>query len=154
MNKPSSGWATVDTAATAFLRGLYPKLTDRDLKEKVLFSVANQRATGSGEWLVGIAMNEREPMELRKQALFHAGNNRAASVAEIATLYDRTTDKEMKEQVIFVLSQNSKDTASIDKLMDIARRDTDREMRSKAIFWLGQSRDPRVIKFLEEIINK
>jgi HEAT repeat protein len=143
-----------DTAATAFLRGLYPKLTDRDLKEKVLFSVANQRATGSGEWLVGIAMNEREPMELRKQALFHAGNNRAASVAEIATLYDRTTDKEMKEQVIFVLSQNSRDTASIDKLMDIARRDTDREMRSKAIFWLGQSRDPRVIKFLEEIINK
>ena len=98
-------------------------------------------------------MNEREPMELRKQALFHAGNNRAASVAEIATLYDRVTDKEMKEQVIFVLSQNRAE-ASVDKLMDIARRDTDRELRSKAIFWLGQSRDPRVIKFLEEIINK
>ena len=142
-----------DTAATAFLRGLYPRLTDREMKEKVLFSVSNQRAAGSGEWLIGIAMNEREPIELRKQALFHAGNNRAASVAEIATLYDRVTDKEMKEQVIFVLSQN-KAEASVDKLMDIARRDTDRELRSKAIFWLGQSRDPRVIKFLEEIINK
>ena len=142
-----------DTAATAFLRGLYPRLTDRDLKEKVLFSVSNQRATGSGDWLIGIAMNEREPMELRKQALFHAGNNRAASVAEIATLYDRVTDKEMKEQIIFVLSQNRAE-ASVDKLMDIARRDTDRELRTKAIFWLGQSRDPRVIKFLEEIINK
>jgi len=92
-------------------------------------------------------------MELRKQALFHAGNNRAASVGEIATLYDRVTDKEMKEQVIFVLSQNRAE-ASVDKLMDIARRDADRELRSKAIFWLGQSRDPRVIKFLEEIINK
>ena len=143
-----------DTSSTAFLRGLYTRLTDKDLKEKVLFSVSNQRAAGNGQWLLGIATNERETMELRKQALFWAGNNKAATTAEIAALYDRVTDKEMKEQVIFVLSQNSKDTAAIDKLMAIARSDTDREMRSKAIFWLGQSRDPRVLKFLEELINK
>ncbi len=143
-----------DTSSTAFLRGLYTRLNDKDLKERVLFSVSNQRGANSGQWLIGIATNEREPMELRKQALFWAGNNKAASLAEIATLYDRVTDKEMKEQVIFVLSQNSKDAAAVDKLMAIARSDTDREMRSKAIFWLGQSRDPRVVKFLEELINK
>jgi len=142
-----------DTASTSFLRGLYARMTDRDLKERVLFSVANQRATDSGAWLIGIAMNDREPMELRKQALFHAGNQRAASMTEITGLYDRVTDKEMKEQVIFVLAQ-SRAEAAVDKLMDIARRDTDREMRSKAIFWLGQSRDPRVLKFLEEVINR
>lgn len=142
-----------DTAATAFLRGLYSRLTDRDLKERVLFSVSNQRGTDSGAWLIGIATNEREPVELRKQALFHAGNQRAASLTDIVALYDRVTDKEMKEQVIFVLAQN-KAEAAVDKLMDIARRDGDREMRSKAIFWLGQSRDPRVLKFLEEVINK
>lgn len=142
-----------DTASTSFLRGLYSRLTDRDLKERVLFSVSNQRATDSGAWLVSIATNEREPMELRKQALFHAGNNRAASLADITGLYDRVTDKEMKEQIIFVLAQNRAE-AAVDKLMDIARRDNDREMRSKAIFWLGQSRDPRVIKFLEEVINR
>ena len=142
-----------NASSTEFLRGLYPRLTDKDLKEKVLFSVANQRASGSGQWLINIAMNERETMELRKQALFWAGNNKAATIPEIAALYDRVTDKEMKEQVIFVLSQNKAD-AAVDKLMDIARRDTDRELRSKAIFWLGQSRDPRVLKFLEELINK
>jgi hypothetical protein len=38
--------------------------------------------------------------------------------------------------------------------MDIARNDKDREMRSKAIFWLGQSRDPRVAKFLEDLISR
>jgi HEAT repeat protein len=142
-----------DTASVGFLRGLYSRLTDRDLKERVLFSVANQRGTDSGAWLIAIATNEREPVELRKQALFHAGNQRAASLTDIAALYDRVTDREMKEQIIFVLSQN-KAEAAVDKLMDIARRDTDREMRSKAIFWLGQSRDPRVIKFLEEVINR
>jgi HEAT repeat protein len=143
-----------DTSSTAFLRSLYSRLTDKDLKEKVLFSVANQRASGSGQWLINIATNERESIEMRKQALFWAGNNKAASVADIAALYDKVNDKEMKEQVIFVLSQNSKDTAAVDKLMAIARSDTDREMRSKAIFWLGQTRDPRVLKFLEDLINK
>lgn len=142
-----------DTASASFLRDLYTRLTDRDLKERVLFSVANQRAAGNGAWLIGIATNEREPIELRKQALFHAGNQRAASLTDITALYDRVADKEMKEQIIFVLSQNRQEPA-VDKLMDIARRDTDRDMRSKAIFWLGQSRDPRVIKFLEELINR
>ena len=142
-----------DTASVMFLRGLYSRLTDKDLKERVLFSVANQRGTDSGTWLIGIATNENESMELRKQALFHAGNQRAASLGDITSLYDKVKDKEMKEQVIFVLSQNRQE-ASVDKLMSIARSDSDREMRSKAIFWLGQSRDPRVIKFLEELINR
>jgi HEAT repeat protein len=142
-----------DADAATFLRGLYGRLTDKDLKERVLFSIANQRGTGSGEWLISIAMNERETMELRKQALFWAGNQRAATLTDITGLYDRISDKEMKEQIIFVLSQNRAD-AAVDKLMDIARRDSDRELRSKAIFWLGQSRDPRVIKFLEEVINR
>ena len=142
-----------DAASVEFLRGLYSRLTDKDLKERVLFSVANQRGTDSGTWLIGIAMNGSETMELRKQALFHAGNQRAASVTDITGLYDKVNDKEMKEQIIFVLSQNRAE-ASVDKLMAIARSDSDREMRSKAIFWLGQSRDPRVIKFLEELINR
>lgn len=142
-----------DAKASEFLKALYARLTDRDLKEKVLFSVANQRSAGNGTWLVGIAMNERESMGLRKQALFWAGTQRAVSLTEVAALYDRVSEKEMKEQIIFVLSQNKAD-AAVDKLMDIARRDTDRDMRSKAVFWLGQSRDPRVIKFLEELINR
>ena len=142
-----------DAESTEFLKGLYGRLTDKDLKDRVIFSIANQRGPGSGEWLINIAMNERESIEVRKQALFWAGNQRAASVTDIATLYDRIGDKEMKEQIIFVLSQN-KATPAVDKLMDIARRDSDRELRSKAIFWLGQSRDPRVLKFLEEVINR
>lgn len=142
-----------DSSAVAFLRTLYTRLTDTDLKDKVLFAVSNQRTADNGKWLVDIATNEREPMQLRKQALFHAGNQRAATIPEMSALYDRITDREMKEQVIFVLAQNRAE-AAVDKLMDIARRDTDREMRSKAIFWLGQSRDPRVLKFLEEVINK
>jgi hypothetical protein len=68
-------------------------------------------------------------------------------------MYEETTDREMREQLIFVYSQRRRDTAAMDKLIDIARNETDRELRNKAIFWLGQSKDPRAIRVLEEIIN-
>jgi hypothetical protein len=38
--------------------------------------------------------------------------------------------------------------------MDIARTDKDRDLRGKAVFWLGQSKDPRAVKFLEDLISK
>ena len=140
------------TRNAEFLRSLYNRLTDRDLKEKVIFSLSQQGSEENFRWTLDIAMNEREDTEMRKQALFWAGQNRNFSVADISTLYGRVRDREMKEQVIFVLSQRRESTA-VDKLMDIAKNDSDRELRSKAIFWLGQSRDPRVAKFLEEIIR-
>ena len=43
---------------------------------------------------------------------------------------------------------------AIDKLMDIASNDPDRDLRKQAIFWLGQSHDPRVQKFLLDLINR
>ena len=64
------------------------------------------------------------------------------------------TDTEIKEQLIFVLSQRGRDGRAIDKLMDIAKNDKDKELRGKAMFWLGQSRDPRALKFLEDLISK
>jgi len=135
------------------LMSLYTRVSNRELKDKVIFSLSQSRSNVSDKWLMDLAVNTAEPIELRKQALFWAGQSRSASSASIGQLYDRIGDQEMKEQAIFVLAQK-KDSGAIDKLIDIAKNDRDRDMRSKAIFWLGQSRDPRAIKLLEEIISK
>ncbi len=135
------------------LMNLYTRVSNRELKDKIIFSLSQSRSDVSDKWLMDLAVNTAEPIELRKQALFWAGQSRSASSASIGQLYDRIGDQEMKEQAIFVLAQK-KDSGAIDKLIDIAKNDRDREMRSKAIFWLGQSRDPRAIKLLEEIISK
>ena len=74
------------------------------------------------------------------------------STAELIALYPRLTDRELKEQLIWVLSQK-RDSDAITRLIEIAKKDPDREARKKAIFWLGQSNDPRVKDFLLEIIN-
>jgi HEAT repeat protein len=135
-----------------FLRELYGRLTDSDLKERVLFSVSQMKSQGNDSWLMDIATNSREPVEMRKKALFWAGQG-GVSIDPLVDLYGRMNDREMREQLIFVYSQR-KETKAVDKLMDIAKNEQDRELRKKAIFWLSQSRDPRAAQFLEEIITR
>jgi HEAT repeat protein len=137
----------------AYLRGLYAKLTDEDLKEKVIFSLSQMGGAENLRWLMDIALNEREDIEQRKKALFWAGQSHETDLAQLTGLYDRIQSQEMKEQLIFVYSQRH-EAAALDKLIDIARREPDRELRKKALFWIGQSHDPRAARFLEEIINQ
>jgi tetratricopeptide (TPR) repeat protein len=141
------------TENTEFLRTLYSRLTNQDLREKVLFSLSQQRGVGNEQWLMNIAVNPKEDIELRKKALFWAGQSGVAT-PELSKLYDRMGDSEMKEQVVFVLSQRQSDRTAMDKLFDIAKNEKDAELRKKAIFWLGQSHDPRVQQFLLDLINR
>lgn len=136
----------------AFLRALYAKLQNSELKEKCLFALSQMKDQGNDRWLLELAGNDREPVEIRKRALFYAGQANAP-IADLAAIYDRTRDREMKEQLIFVYSQR-KSSEAVDKLLDIAKRETDPELRRKAVFWLGQSRDPRAAQFLLDLINQ
>ena len=137
----------------SYLKGLYTRVKKDALKDKIIFSLSQQRSFGNGDWIMQIALDPKESIEMRKQALFWAGQTGAATES-FASLYDKMTDAEIKEQLIFVLSQRGRDAKALDKLMDIAKTDKDKEMRTKAIFWLGQSRDPRAAKFLEDLITK
>lgn len=136
----------------AFLRGLYARLTSDDLKEKVIFSLSQMHDVDNGRWLLDLAQNEREPIEMRKKALFWAGQT-GASLPDLTGIYDRTTNEEMKEQLIFVYSQRH-ETEAVDKLIDIAKHEPNAELRKKAVFWLGQSHDPRARQALLDIINQ
>ena len=137
-----------------YLKGLYGRVKAEALKDKIIFSLSQQRGFGNAEWIMQIALDPKESIEMRKQALFWAGQNGGASTEAFANLYDKMTDSEIKEQLIFVLSQRGRDGKALEKLMDIAKTDKDKELRSKAVFWLGQSRDPRAAKFLEDLIAK
>ncbi len=134
---------------TEYLRTLYGRLTNRDLKDKVLFAVSRRR--GNASWLLDLAQDTRESTELRKQALFYAGQG-GANVEQLVALYDRATDQEMKKQLVFVYQQRGSGPA-FEKLLDIARAEKDVEIRKDALFWVARSKDPRALKLIEEIIK-
>jgi HEAT repeat protein len=135
-----------------FLRDLFARTRDAELKEKILFSLSQMGRELNGRWLMDVAMGDDQPVEIRKKALFWAAQG-GAPAADLVALYDRSSDREIKEQLIFAYSQR-RDPVFVDKMIDLARRERDPELRKKAIFWLSQSKDPRVVQVLQEIINR
>jgi HEAT repeat protein len=139
-----------------FLRGLFNRLgrgsQNDEMKKKILFSLSQMRGVGNDRWLLAVATDTAHSEDIRGHALWTAGQAGIAG-SDLAGLYDRITDAEVKEKLIWVLSE-SKDRVATDKLIDIAQKDRDLEMRKKALFWLGQKNDPRVRQILMDILTK
>jgi len=136
-----------------YLRTLYGRLNDEDLKDKTIFAISQIGGSDNLNWLMDLAANGQEDVDMRKKALFWAGQSNDVSLERLTALYDRLKDRDMKEQMIFVYSQRHEGQA-LDKLIDIAKHDTDPELRKKAIFWIGQSHDPKAAQYLQEVISQ
>jgi HEAT repeat protein len=135
-----------------FLRSLYGRLKSQDLKKKVVFSLSQMGGAENGKWLLGVARDPSQGLEMRKQALFWAGQG-GVPIEELIGLYANVTDQAMREQLVFVYSQRD-EPAALNKLIDIARRDPNPELRKRALFWLGQSEDSRAVEALQEVIEQ
>lgn len=136
-----------------FLRGLYTRLDDPQLKDKVIQAVAQLDETDDQRWLVQRVLDTNERVDLRKQALFWRGQKQSAPLGDLLAIYPRLDSRDLKDHYVFVLSQR-RESEAVDRLIDLAKNDPDREIRAKATFWLGQSRDPRAAKYLEDRISK
>lgn len=140
----------------SFLRALFGRIgkagRNDEIRKKVMFSISQMRGFGNDRWLLNIALDTTYTEEVRGHALWTAGQAGIAG-SELVALYDRLTDSEVKEKLIWVLSE-SHDRAATDKLVEIAQRDRDPEMRKKALFWLGQKNDPRVRQIISDILTK
>jgi HEAT repeat protein len=135
-----------------YLQGLYQRLDDDQLRERVIVGIGQSRSPASRKWLLDQAQNEKTDIELRKKAIFWAAQG-GASANDLGGVYSGLKDQELKEQAIFALSQ-VKDSTAVDRLIEIARKDSDPEMRKKALFWLSQRHDPRVAAILEQILSE
>jgi HEAT repeat protein len=144
-------WLGQRSENSAFLRDIYARATDPEVKERIIHSLAMSEGEENAAFLLTIATDESQSIDTRKQALFWAGQA-GVSAVEMAELYERMPERELKEQIIFALAQQGGDDA-VDKLLEIAREEEDSELRKKALFWLAQSDDPRVLEFLLEIIE-
>ena len=137
-----------------FLQSIYRVTKEREIKDKIIFAVAQGGRRDGGRWLSGIVTDANETVESRKSALFWLGQSGGA-LSELFALYDKLADRELRDQMVFVYSQRS-EKAAVDKLIEIAKTDRDVELRKKALFWLTQARskDPRVTQLIEEILSK
>jgi hypothetical protein len=137
------------TEAARYLLSVAASIGGRNANEAISAAAIADATTIAPE-LTRLVQNGDAPIDARKDALFWLGESEIGA-AELGRLYDRSQPFALREQWTFVLSQRREDPA-LDKLIDIARGDSDVEIRKRAMFWLGQSRDPKAIQFLHDLI--
>jgi HEAT repeats len=124
----------------------------RRLANSAVVAIALHGDPASLDRLLMLARNAKDG-HVRGDALFwvaqRAGDKAAGTITDAI---ERDPDTEVKKRAVFALSQLPPDEA-VTRLMDVARNNRNREVRRQAMFWLGQTRDPRALKFFEEILK-
>ena len=102
--------------------------------------------------LIGLA-RDHASTKVRGSALFWLAQRAGQkAVGTITAAIESDPDTEVKKKAVFALSQLPKDEG-VPLLIQEARTNKNPAVRKQAMFWLGQSKDPRALKFFEEILR-
>jgi HEAT repeat protein len=134
----------------AFLRQVYSKYPTRSIRESVITSLAEAGGRENLQFIMAIAANPAETIEIRRRAL-SASSTAEAPIAEFVALYDKA-DRAMKDELIAIYGRRT-ESAATEKLISIAKTDPDVMLRRRAISRLAASKDPRAAAALKEIVT-
>ncbi len=134
-----------------WLRNLYPGASEK-LRDNIFLAVSQSDGTTGSRWLASVVADARQSEHTRKQAMFWLGQGHGPTV-DLVRLYDKLDDSSLRNHYTFVLSQR-RDGEALDKLIDVAQHDPDKSVRRQALFWLGQSKDPRAVAFIRDLVTR
>ncbi len=140
--------STLDDAS--WLRSIYPKIESARIKGRIVAAVARIGGEQNEQWLMSLAKNEDESIDVRSSALNFVA--RTADIASLGKFYDGVSARPLREEIIGALG-NRKEPEATDKLIEIARSGTDPDVRRSAINTLTRKKDPRTTKLLLELIS-
>ena len=140
-------------AGFAKLRAMLDREPAGDVRRSIIQAISRSTAPDAVPALLAIAKNDPDP-STRGEALFWLAQTAGKSVArDISAAAANDPDTKVQERAVLALSQLPKDEG-VPLLIGIARTHTNAKVRERAMFWLGQSKDPRAVKFFEEILSK
>lgn len=161
-----------DPAVDALLR-IYDADQSVEIRKSVISGFANRKSERAGNRLSEIARSS-DNIDLRKAAISGISRRGGEKAIDfLLSLYDAEKNEEVKSQILNALGGNSfnlgsavyavsgqnmtsrmNDQRVVRKLIDIAKNQQEpMERRKRAIGWLSRSKDPEVLKFLEELLK-
>lgn len=135
----------------AFVRALYPRLKSDRLRERAVAALVRMGGSDNQQWLLALARNADEPVELRGYALRWTARSNVP-IGDAVKLYDAVAERYLREQLIEVYGYR-KEPEATDKLIEIVKTGTDPSLRRRAINALSRKNDPRTTRLLMEIIG-
>jgi hypothetical protein len=166
---------SADEGSIDHLKKLYAAENDREIKKAVINSFAgssnvfyrfnSNSASASAsapkrkiesDFLFELVRAEPDA-ELRRLAFsslqrFPGWAASEQAIETMARLYDAETDEAFKISLIRALA-NAKQNQATRKLLDIAKNDRSDKLKLEAIYSLRTSKNPEVLKFLEDLIK-
>lgn len=160
---------------------IYDNDQNIEIRKAVVTGFANRKSERAGSKLFEVARGS-DNVELRKAAISAISRRGGDKAVEfLLNLYDTEKNEELKDQIINSLGYGSgifagtplaiaagqgigyasassgsrmEDQRVIRKMIEIARSpQAPMERRKRAIGWLSRSKDPEVLKFLEELLK-
>ena len=125
-----------------------------EIRTSVISGFSHRRSERAGNKLMEIA-HGADNIALRKTAISaiarRSGNQ---AIEPLLSLYDSEKSEELKDQIIFSICY-ANDQRVTRKLIDIARNpQAPMERRKRAISCLSRSKDPEVLKLLEDLLKQ
>jgi hypothetical protein len=118
-----------------------------------LSALAQHASAAAAAPLIDLARNS-QTAQMRTRALSLLASRPAdQALATINTAVEQDADKQVRRQAVSSLARLP-DGAGLPRLIELARTHKDQEIRRQAMLALGQSRDPRAIDFLSQILTK
>ncbi len=150
INSFSSDRTTTDDAA--YLRGLYPRAENDQMKEAILNTVSRIGGAENDAFVLAVAKNPNESSRLRSAALSRLSRSPTVTTADLGKIYDAADSYDVRARIVQILG-NRKDAESADKLIDIAKTSTVPSIKKEAIQAITRRNDPRATQLLNDIIE-
>lgn len=99
------------------------------------------------------AAHDDKSAHVRGQALFWLAQGAQKKIAAdaIAAAIENDPETDVKKKAVFALTQMP-NGEGVPKLIEVAKTNRNAAVRKQALFWLGQSKDPRALQFIEELL--
>jgi hypothetical protein len=121
----------------AFLRQLYARLTLNQLKERIIRELGDSPSNANADWIMGVARNEREAVELRDRAIRIIGED-MNDVDRLRALYPSLSNPDLKDRVVRTAAEEGSQ-ASLQWVEAIAENPSEpTDVRDRAIRGLGE----------------
>lgn len=154
LRKQAAFWlgSTRGQEGFAVLRRLVQEDSSVPFRREAVFAISVSKAPEATDTLMQVARHDTSA-EVRAQALFWLAQKAGARVAgTITDAIANDPDTQVKERAVFALSQLPKDEG-VPLLIEVARTNKNPVVRKRAVFWLGQSKDPRALAFIEQVLR-
>jgi hypothetical protein len=122
------------------------------VRERAVFALTQSKEPGAIPEMVRVA-REDSTARVRGQALFWLAQTATRQISEDAIRRAIETDPEteVKKKAVSALTQ-IRNGDGVPLLIEIAKTNRNAAVKKEAMVWLGRSKDPRAVKFFEDLL--